>query len=280
MRVAWGSDGAAWVSQDDRLVWRAAVELHAARRPRVAGRPPGIWGDINDNSTREPPRQCTVCNMRVCQDMLAGELPPPTVGDEVECLIGDPKGEWTPERVVRALVIGEHCMESDVKGLWRVLVRFTWEGSEQEKYKDVRHLGEAGRGRCDHLHGTTLVPIHGILPEDYYDFQLHDIWDVVKLFTPYGKVDFKKDFNAHDSSNLLVMLESICTHGELKKVKEATAQVRMNARNVWAHQGARMSMHEFNGAMQRVETLASLTGDTNTERWQKVWARRGAIQTE
>ena len=238
--------------------WREAVEGQArkGRKPNLKGNSGGWWGDVNQNKARDRkrPMRCSVCGTMVSRHDVHFK--------EEEQVMFFMNG-WRVGQVLE-VVRDEH----------RTQYRLPHPYEKDKKLlllKDPEDICAAVDEQCEcrHVdgHHGTLQDVPELRSEDYYDFQLYSIWDVARLFFPYGHQDFKEDFHAHDGTNLFNLLAAISSHDEA--LAEAAEKAR-EARNGFAHAGPRVSYDEFRVAIGNITNLADRTGGTaGSEAWDK-----------
>ena len=238
--------------------WRDAVESQVVKKSRTpklkkqkAG---GRWSDVNDNVNRQPPMQCTECQSSVNLHDIQFQA-----GNHV--LFYLMQGGWTAGVVSPTSnhKSDEYLIEAQIYGKDKVVTKSFTELCSMEGviHDDCRHIAEGG----------TLQEITPNPPEeDCYDFELRTIWDVTKLFVPFGHKDFKCDFHMHDGSNLLNLLACISADENMVQL----ADKARNARNVVSHDGARMDLSTFKSATKDMQSFARMTGGTDTAEWNKL----------
>ena len=233
----------------DGCTWRDAVEALAAksRKPKQER-----W-ELLAQSKRHAAQKCTVCAATVQLRRLEE-------GHSVELQL-PPQGQWIKGRVAQRATKGKHCAYQVLAEEGNVL------GKELTvKLKNIRECSD--NPACDHREqGGTLVL------EECDVHELCDIWDVVALFIPYGIKDLKRDFHQHDGTNLLNLLASV---SQDPLVRQAAERTREKARNVSAHH-SEIEDTSYTGAMESINGLAVLTGDTDTEAWTRVQALHHAV---
>ena len=166
--------------------WKDAVEDRSSRKP--------TWKHINDNTV--VPLECSKCHEK---------FKPPSSFENKAKVYFQQGGLGLLEGHVKSKL-------EDAKYAVEVVVN--WQPEPKEFRVRLKDLWTEGKHKdCRHCPNGTVekspTNYKGLVPEELYDYKLHNIYDVVKLFIPYGLKDFKTDFHEHDGTNLFNLLAAI-----------------------------------------------------------------------